>query len=466
MPLMDASDEENDDVIQLQDPAASMVVAAEESHEEEDCDLDDIDEEESMRKGQIRFDLFTDEEEKEEEMEDDGVRSSMGERPKTKYIETNVANAAPSALREEREAREKGGCGEEYGSETLTDEDPDVVRDEEEYDKARPIMRELGKSKPCYRVPFSACVHMPFKTETSEPIKPYSMSAERYCEQVGKNQESTKEIIQAITPAKLAQSVCIFKVLSNKGVTSNSLRRYAAFIQVAVTDFEDGSAGLAETLGNGQALYQLHPQEFSKLFKGEHALKLPRSLVPTAKAVEYVRLVPKIEAEVKPEGWIVCPSIGDGKAVKRSRASDKDKSTKKQKAAEVAELAVSTALVEAPAPEAAAPGVASMSMPPSVYTDYTFVPNDASTPAPALAPVVASAPNPAASATLVETPAPAPVAIAPVQNGGGSGDAFDFRQETYGFNLTGRSTWPSIGPSFDFDSRYATLEVTFKVTRK
>lgn len=439
MPLMEVSDEENDDVIQPVKPAATVPVASED--EEEDCALDDMDEETNMRKEQeatakepAKEPAVADPPSSEEaDVEDDGIRTSMGERPKV-----DAANAAPSALQEEREAREFGAREEDYGSETLTDDDPDLVRDEEQYNKARPIMRELGKSKPCYRVPFSACVHMPFKTATSEAIKPYSMSAERYCEQVGKNQDSTKEIIQAMTPAKLAQSVCIFKVFNNKGVASNSLRRYAAFVQVTVSDFEDGSAGLSETLADGQALYQLHPQEFSKLFKGDHALKLPRSLVPTAKAVEYVRLVPKAEAEAKPEGWIVCPSIGDGKAVKRSRTADKP--SKKQKMAEVAEVAEApacTALVPAPAPE----------VPTSVYTDYAFVPEGASAPAPA-------------PATPVEAIAPAPA-----QNGSGSGDALDFRQETYGFTLTGRSTWPSIGPSFAFDPRYSKLEVTFKVTR-
>jgi hypothetical protein len=445
MPLMEVSDEENDDVIQPVKPAATVPVASED--EEEDCALDDMDEEANMRKEQeatAKQPAPADPPSSEEaDVEDDGIRTSMGERPKVSHSEVDAANAAPSALQEEREAREFGAREEDYGSETLTDDDPDVVRDEGEYNKARPIMRELGKSKPCYRVPFSACVHMPFKTATSEAIKPYSMSAERYCEQVGKNQDSTREIIQAMTPAKLAQSVCIFKVFNNKGVASNSLRRYAAFVQVTVSDFEDGSAGLSDTLADGQALYQLHPQEFCKLFKGDHALKLPRSLVPTAKAVEYVRLVPKAEAEAKPEGWIVCPSIGDGKAVKRSRTADKP--SKKQKVAEVAEAAACTALVAAPAPEAA--GGASTSMPTSVYTDYTFVPEGASAPAPA-------------PATPVEALAPAPV-----QNGSGSGDALDFRQETFGFSLTGVSTWPSIGPSFAFDPRYSKLEVTFKVTR-
>jgi hypothetical protein len=465
MPLMDVSDEENEEVIQPVKAATQTVPASEE--DEEDCDFDDIDEETSISKAQQSAaaapqaaEPSKPESNNEAEVEDDGIRTSMGERPKVAHVAGEAASMAPSALQEEREARENSARDDGYGSETLTDDDPDVVRDEEEYSKARPIMRELGKSKPCYRAPFSSCVHMPFVTETSEPIKSYSMSAERYCEQVGKNQDTTKDIIQAMTPAKLAQQVCVFKVLNTKGATTNSLRRYAAFIRVTVTDFEEGSAGLSETLSDGQALYQLHPQEFSKLFKGEHGLKLPRSLVPTSKAVEYVRLVPKAEAETKPEGWIVCPSIGDGKSGKRSRA-DKDKAPKKQKTAEPVEVLETTALTDAPATEPAAPEAASIAMPASVYSNYAFVPGGASTgAAPAPSPVPKPAPAP------VEAPAPAPVARAPVQNGGSGGNDFDLRQETYGFNLAGRLSWPTVGPSFDFDPSYSTLEVTFKVTRK
>ena len=426
--MEDVTDDDDDEVIQPNNKVEPPP-PCDTDDDDEELGLDKIDEETLIRKEAEKsspaplsqISAF------EEEEEDDGVRTSMGRRPN---ISAAKNGAAPSALQEEREARQNGdGDDEDCGSETFED-DPDLVRDKQEYERAKPIVREMGKSKACYRCPFSACVHMPFVTETAEPIKSYSMTAERFTEQVGKNQDTTKEIIASMTPSKLAQQICIFKVYSSKS-TTNSLRRYAAFVRVKVTDFEDGS-GLKETLADGQALYQLHHLEFSKLFRGEHALKLPRSLVPTSKAVEYVRLVPKSEAEARPEGWITIPSVSDCKTTKRSKGEKSEKEKKKQKTtpAPPADTVADTEINEERV----------MPISSEVYDNYAFV-ADGSLP-------VAAPPPP-----------PPPPRAAPAANSAPSS-----RSETYKIDLSTRTTWPTILPSFAFDTS-CTLDVTFTMTR-
>lgn len=378
------------------------------------------------------------------------IRTSMGERPE---VSTECAKA-PSALREEREARANVSTYDDTFSETFADDDPDLICDEVEYTKCRPIIREFGKSKPCYRVPFSSCVHMPFVDEMSNKIPLYKMTAERYSEQNSKNLETTKEIIAALTPAKLAQQVAVFKVLTNKSQSnSNLLRRYAAFLRVDITDLDDASASLSQPLADGQALYQLHPQEFTRLFKGDHALKLPKSLVPIPKTVEYVKLVPKAESEAKPEGWIMCHSVGDAKNNKRTREkTDKEKGQRKQRKGE----ASSTCSLEdnGHANNLVHDKISQQNSDVqnevdvqgrvddfttrkrSVYSEYSFVESTSTTTT--------------TSATM------------PVVNGKNKYE-YDWRSESYKVDLKNCNAWPCVVPSFDFASEYTSLEVSFKV---
>jgi hypothetical protein len=463
--MMDVSDEENCDIINPSEVQNGDTNACECNEDDEGNGLDDIVEEGAMPANtqhqlDSRFKLLTEPRVENNDGNildqcsqngDGDICTHMGKRRK---VNEDAPIVPPSAIDEEREARENAETEEFYASDVMTDDDPDLVRDEDSFSKCRPIMRDTGKSKPCYRVPFSACVHMPFVNETGMPIEPYIMTAERYNELVGKHAETTKEIINEVTHARLSQMVCIFRVFGVKKSTgANSLRSYAAFIRVKVTDFDDDKHGLQQTLSDGQALYQLEPKTFARAFTGEHGLKLPKSCVPSPKAVEYVKLMPKIEAETKPEGWIACPIVGDGKSNKRGKdKTDKDKSSGKHKTGEstraegvalaASEETTAVTVCDA-APTAAAPISASMTMPASVYTSYAFVKDSSST-----STVVAPIPSQSTlsnSATL---------------------NTAEWRSETYNFNLQGRKEWPMVGPSFDFDPRYSTMEVSFKIYRK
>jgi hypothetical protein len=455
----EASDEDDERVISVSRQADSEP----EREEEDDEDgLDAIDEDEQLSKSASAAPAATpavapaQDEENSNEDGDDDVSASLGARPPA--ASTSGSAGAPSVLQEEREARENGDRDDGYGSDYMTDEDPGIVRHEEKYTKSPPIIRERGKSKPCFKAPFSACVHMAFETETGEAIKPFKMTAERYCEPAGKNQDTTKEIITQMSPAKLAQEVCVFLVRSNKSQSPSALRRYAAFVRVEITDFEGATAGFQETIGDGTPLYQLHPAEFSRLFKGEHGLKLPKSLVPTSNVVVYSNLTPPAEAEVKPEGWIVCPSVGDGsKTSKRSSKAKASASAKKQKTGDAGDApAAAEAAEQAPAPEPALAPAAGAPIAQSAYKDYAFVPAPA---APAPAPRAVPAPAPDTAVVAVNRF---------VANGNGANSADDFasRSETYTYDLSNRSAWPVIAPGFEFNDRYSKIEITFKVYTK
>ena len=466
---MEASDEENDEVI----APVKRTPAAVES-DDDGCEFDDIDEADSMRQASDNAAGVPKEtlsparaECNDGDVDMDGIRTSIGNRPKVKDVMSGINREAPSALLEEREARESVLNKHAYGGGGDADDDPDVVLDEEAYNTSKPIVRDLGKSKPCYRVPFKACAHMPFVTEMSEAIQPYTMTAERYTDQTGKNGEITKEIIQSLTPAKLAQQVAVFHVYKGQS-TANSLRRYAAFIRVKVIDFDEGNSSLKHTLDEGQALYQPNDKEFTKLSKGDHGIKLPRSLVPASKAVEYVRLVPKLEAEERPEGWIVCPSVGDGKpASKRAPKVDKEKAAKKKKLSDSVDTPLDTPLDPqgtCAAPTALEPSIApsgdSTAITPSVYQSYTFVPQ----------PDTGGVPDGDGGRGVCARAAPPSSAASrlPVNpNGNGSmADAAEWRSESYKFDLQGYASWPTVGPSFDFDPMYSAIEVSFKIFKK
>jgi hypothetical protein len=374
------------------------------------------------------------------------IRTSMGERPD---VSTECAKA-PSALREEREARANVLTYDDTLSEAFVDDDPDLICDEVEYTKCRPIIREFGKSKPCYRVPFSSCVHMPFVDEMSNKIPLYKMTADRYSEQNSKNLDTTKEIIATLTPAKLAQQVAVFKVLTNKSQSgSNLLRRYAAFLRVEITDLDEASASLSQPLADGQALYQLHPQEFTRLFKGDHALKLPKSLVPIPKTVEYVKLVPKAESEAKPEGWIMCHSVGDAKNNKRTKEKcDKERGQRKQRKGETSstcslqdnghtnvvhdKIACDSDVQNKIDVQGRVDDFTTRKH--SVYSEYSFVESTSTT----------------TSATT------------PIVNGNDK-YVYDWRSESYKVDLKNCNTWPCVVPSFDFVPEYTSFEVSFKV---
>ena len=467
----EASDEDDDRVIAM--PAASNACndsGAEQEGEEDEDGLDPIEEEEAQPpKKTSAFSkspagaapVAVPAQERGASNDDNGdedVSASLGTRPPTSICQGGAAGA-PSVVQEEREARENGDKEDGYGSDYMTDEDPGIVRNEEKYTNVQPIIRERGKSKPCFKAPFGACVHMAFATETGEPIKPFKMTAERYCEAAGKNKETTEDIIAQMSPAKLAQEICVFAVRNNKGQSPNALRRYAAFVRISITDFDGASAGFQETIGDGTPLYQLHPGEFSKLFKGEHGLKLPKSLVPTSNVVVYTNLTPQAEADVKPEGWIVCPSVSDGsKASKRSGKGKAGAAAKKQKTTDATEAPDATEAAEpAPAPEPANPAsapAASALISQSAYKNYAFVPE-------------AAAPGPAPRPAPAPAPETAVVAVNRfVANGASGADDFASRSETYAYDLSNRSAWPVNGPSFEFNDRYTKLEVTFKVYAK
>ena len=434
----DVSDEEDDTVI---NPLTSPVpVSQEERHSgfsarEDDSDLDEVDEDTSMRMArnvQQKEPPASDAEEEEEgeETEDDGVISSISVRGSA--VAAVAAEETPSALREEKEARELADKFEDRQSEAATEHDPDLVVDEAEYNLMRPIIRDQGKAKPCYRAPFAACVHMPLKTETGA-IEPLEMTVDTFCEIGSKNRGTTKDIIKEITPYKLAQQVIIFNVYGGKGGAVNSLRNYAAFIRVQLTDLAEDSS-LGEMLAGGLGLYQLHPTEFAITFAGDHATKLPKSLVPVPKTVQYVKLSPKLELEANPGGWILCPSVCVDKPQKR-RGARTEKPEKKQKNGEEPQFQVVTK-------EAAAASID--------YKDYTRVESTAT-----LETDERSHSKDDVSPSQVETK---------TQNS--SECHMEWRMETYSFDLESRESWPSVGPSFDFDPQYSTLEVSFKVHKK
>jgi len=259
---------------------------------------------------------------------DNTVEYSLLPHSSTLNTITNDTSSAPSVLQEEKNAREHTERTEQFDDES----DPDTIRDKDEFTKQCPIIRQMGKSMPCYRAPFDSCIHMPFLTETGKPIEPFTMTAEQYCEQIGKNKETTEEIFATLSPSKVAQQVCIFAVHGGKTPPTGGERRSAAFIRVSLSNFENATPGLEQLLSGGLPLYQLHAKTFTDAFKAERGMLLPKSVSPSSKGIEYLRLSPKTEAEVSPSGWIMCASVGEStKSGKRTHAAKDRPDLKKAK---------------------------------------------------------------------------------------------------------------------------------------
>ena len=263
---LEASDEEDIDVVHPYNGSSESRLYFE---DDDDGILDAMEEEEELsarRNGSARKkvtkekkkegDRLPERDDEDDDEDEDGVQESLGQRP---IAGRPFHDHAPSVLQEEREAREIGDTG-DGGSETIADDD--VILDEKAYNDARPIVCEAGKSKARYRAPFAACVHFPFKTELGEAIEPYKMTVEKYSEaNMAKNIETTKEIILSMTHAKLAQQVVVFRIFANSSKaqsSQNSPRRYAAFVRVAITDFDDDTTP-KDLPSDGLLLYPTQP---------------------------------------------------------------------------------------------------------------------------------------------------------------------------------------------------------------
>jgi hypothetical protein len=334
-------------------------------------------------------------------------------------------------------------------------DDPDLLRDEFQFTKHAPVVRDTTKSNPqYYYIPFSACVHMPFVNQFGEPIAAYDMSASQYFETAKTKQVGiTREIIRLLTPAKLAQQMAVFKAPCGKS-NSTTLRKYAAFIRVRLTDITDDHVDMCRALSDKLLLFQLHEAEIAKTFKNEHRLNLPKSLVPITGTVEYVSMSAKAESEQAPSEWKLVTTIssakGNDRAGAKAKRSDGNSSTEKNgrqkrtsqcdKGSNERNRGNSTHIYKAKE------DILSTSALDTIGISTT----------PDLKETERAPANSDATDNTSHSTCTTVVQCA-------MGDTAQWRSESYSFNLSNLNDWPAVCPSFDFDAKYATLEVSFKV---